>query len=210
MGPTRRQGAINSAAALLIFAGVAAACGDDDVDVVFDDDEAVFDFEQNTLCDWFTADQMETIVAEAMERAGVRVEVESFSTSGECRMAFAATRGAIWDTPGWRSQSDGGLGIDLAPVATDPRGEALRSTDPADFEGHSVLDDAVTYGNLSFGFAYSHGVQAQLLVEGHEDEVLFLGFGVEGDALDQTAGSEQATFALSVADIMLAEMNWTD
>jgi hypothetical protein len=76
-------------------------------------------------------------------------------------------------------------------------------------EGHSVLDDAVTFGNLGSGFAYSPGVQAQLLVDGHEDEVLFLGFGVEGDALVQT-DSEQEGLALSVADIMLAEMNWTD
>jgi len=43
---------------------------------------------------------MDSIAAEAVERDGVDVEVESFSTSGECRLVFPTTQGAIWDTPG--------------------------------------------------------------------------------------------------------------
>lgn len=169
--------------------------------------EAAFDFDQHTFCDWFTADEMERIVADAQARAELDVELESFATSGECRVVNGP-REAIWETPGWQSQSDGGLGIWLAPVITDPRGSGLRSIDPADFERHPLLDDRLTVGNVSYGFAYSPGVSAQLRVTGHEDEVLFLGFGVEGNVL--TDSQQTADFGLVVADLMLEHMNWTD
>ncbi|MFO7961831.1 MAG: SGNH/GDSL hydrolase family protein, partial [Nitriliruptoraceae bacterium] len=171
------------------------------------DTEAVFDFEQDTLCDWFTADQMDRIVTEALDRAELDAELESFATSGSCRML--SSTGAIWSTPGWASQSDGGLGITLAPVVNDPRGEGYRDTDPADFEHHAVLDEDVTFGNYSSGFAYSSGAQIQFRVAGHEDEVLFLGFGTEGSTFIDTS-PHGAAFALIIADIMLEEMHWTD
>jgi hypothetical protein len=170
------------------------------------DTDAVFDFEQDTLCDWFTADQMDSIVTEALDRAELDTALESFATSGSCRMLSSTE--AIWSTQGWVSQSDGGLGILLAPVDTDPRGGHSRD-DPADFEHHAVLDDDVTFGNYSDGFAYSSGAQLQLRVAGHEDEALFLGFGTEGSTFIDTS-PHGAAFALIIADIMLEGMNWTD
>ncbi|MFO7962065.1 MAG: SGNH/GDSL hydrolase family protein [Nitriliruptoraceae bacterium] len=171
------------------------------------DTETVFDFEQDTLCDWFTADEMDSIVAEALARAELDTELESFATSGSCRML--SPTGAIWSTHGWASQSDGGLGITLAPVLNDPRGQGYRRDEPADFEHHAVMDDDVTFGNYSDGFAYSSGAQIQLRVAGHEDEVLFLGFGTEGSTFIDTS-PYGAAFALIIADVMLEEMNWTD
>lgn len=175
--------------------------------------EAIFDFAEDTLCDWFTAAQMDGVVAEAMARADLDVDVDSFSNGGSCWITSHVNEGAIWGTAAWQNPGpgDGVLGITLAPVANDPRGEQDRLTDPADFEHHFVLDDAIVYGNVTqLGFAYSPGTMVQLQVEGHEDELLFLGVGVEGSALDQTATPQQLAFALSLADIMLEQMNWTD
>jgi hypothetical protein len=172
------------------------------------DTEAVSDFEQDTLCDWFTAEQTDSIVAEALNPADLDTEFESFATSGSYRMVFS-TDDALWSTSGWESHSDGGLGIILAPVVNDPRGTSRRNTDPADFEHHPGLHEDVTSGIYSDGFAYSSGAQTQLRAAGHEDEVRFLGFGTEGSTFVDTS-THGAAFALIIADIMLEEMNWTD
>jgi hypothetical protein len=167
-------------------------------------DQPVFDFSEDSLCDWFTEDDMNRIVTAAQERAGTDWPVGPFE---HCRGGRTETDGYHWS---W-GPVGGHLRVSLQPI--DWFGQQ-RSTDPmptADhFTGHEMLDGSVTHGDIDYLCSWNEIVRGQLRVEGHEDEVLWFDLQ-RSDPTSSCGGETQVTsFGLAVADAMLREMNWVE
>lgn len=167
----------------------------------------VFDLATDRFCDWVTADDMTEAVAAAQRRAGTDIVFEDFT---ECRgfninRGSSVARGGMWTTPGWYSSR--GLMSSIA-VAVDPLPPEEVGVNPDDFAGHRLLDDAVTHEIRTNQFAWQEGVDLHLLVEGHEDEILYFGLGVDNHDGRTELSGEYTEFGLALANELLARMNW--
>lgn len=169
------------------------------------DSDPEFDFSKNRMCDWVTAEEMNDILATAQDRAGTSFVFPSF-TDADCSM----------DDPGgaveWRAvvpsgEEEPGLYVQLS-LADDSFRDPERMSEPSAFVGHELLDESVSYGNLSDRFVYSEGMSVDLSVEGHEGEVL--SFALAGGLLSGGPYDSRPweLLGLAVADAMLREMNW--
>lgn len=170
---------------------------------------APFDLETDSLCDWFTAQDMNRLVAEAQKQAGSTFEfvpfegVVSAPNGRDGCWSNPANGFSAWGSAGWQANpaADGSIlvGINRA----DPR--AVVKPDLGRLTSHEMLDAAVTYHLIRYHVAYDAGLRIYLQVEGHEEEVLDFAFGVGGP------GGGTPTFedlGLAVANELLQGMNW--
>ncbi len=157
-----------------------------------------FDFSTDSLCDWFTAEDMDRIVAAAQDRVGTALELASFAPDGSC------DAGRKWT---------GGIDLILERAGPPPAQSYLA------FTGHEQLHESIGYRNLGFyGDRYSiwppYGMHVDLMVDGHEDDFVRFVLEIWGPA--GVAGSQDldddtlASFGFAVADEMLRDMHWTD
>jgi hypothetical protein len=174
--------------------------------------EPVFDFATDSLCTWFTPDDMNEILAAAQQRAGTDHDFSPF-TSGDCEAESG------WGVPGrlsvWFMLEP--VESFFARVAGDPDaqvnnltgGELVLDVNPAEFVGHGFLDDEVSYqmNNGDGGFGYE-SFDWYLRVDGHQDETLYFKFAIDG--LPRSIGLDTMTnLGLAMVNEVLERMNWT-
>jgi hypothetical protein len=145
---------------------------------------AVFDFTTDSLCTWFTADDMNEIVAVAQQRAGTAYPFQAFNSVVAEFPACDPESG--WHTPeritletppGHALAFTLARGSDFSPLDGDPP----RDVNPDAFRGHSLLDDEVSYQLHRYQYAWSESVWGYLRVEGHKDETLYFRLAVTDD-----------------------------
>lgn len=158
---------------------------------------------EDTLCDWFTTEEMDRILSEAIDASGTELEVASFE-SGFCY--HEATR-SLMAGPEWTVQRGDRTEVASVAVTIALSEDALGSLphpDPAEFHGSALLDSAVTYGHRQNGLLYENGVQLEALVAGHTDvQPLWFGFAVT------TYEQPTEDLAVAVLDGLLRGMGWT-
>lgn len=155
---------------------------------------AVFDLQTDSLCDWFTADDMNEIIAAAQRRASTDYTFEAFRfPAGSCD----------WQTPGFfATGSDDSVFVHLA--------ETDDEVDPDEFLGHRLLDDAVSYQIRTYQFSWQEGVDGYLRVDGYEDQILYFGFGVDDHDRATYMTGEYEELGLAVFNELLQRMGWID
>ena len=83
--------------------------------------------------------------------------------------------------------------------------------DPYDeFVGHHLLDEGVLYQPRTNQFAWDEGLDGYLLVDGHEDEILYFGFGVDNYDGQTLLSGEYKELVLAFFNELLARMNWIE
>jgi hypothetical protein len=165
-------------------------------------DQPVFDFSEDSLCDWFTEDDMNRIVTAAQERAGTHWWFDGFD-AGECSPLTppVSTRWE-WD---WVASFGRSFAVGLVPVA-------WTELEPAErFSEHEMLDASVSYGNLEYLASWWEIMNVDLRVEGHEDEVLRFTVARQDPISAGTGGKARAaSLGFAIADAMLKQMNWVE
>jgi hypothetical protein len=178
----------------LVLVALLGACGSDDSSDSAATTETsapkpVFDFATDSLCDWFTPDDMNEILALAQQRAGTDYDFKAFNS---CDMMWRAEEPS---SPGYR------VWFGLEPLDI-----AWQQPNPDQFAGHRLLDDEVTYQNRTYQFAWEAGLDGFLQVDGHQDEILYFGLAVhtvEGQGTD-----EYEELGLAMVNEVLERMNW--
>jgi hypothetical protein len=174
----------------------------------------------DSLCEWFTAEEMTDIVRLAQVAAGTQFEFDAFEP-GDCQGEPGPSEAQRWTTnEGWMGGEDGDVGLFLGPATGDGRGGDWKQMEPDEFGPHEMLGDAVSYGNLSYFFGWGPGIEVQLRVAGHDDEVLVFGWGVEdagdwflpgpGEEAPSDLHTEYQSLGFAVARLMLEDMGWID
>ena len=144
----------------------------------------VFDFSQDSICDWFTDDRVAQIVADAQEASGVQMD---FGINWSCQGPLDS----IWSSS-------------YAVV------ELRRAMAGVDFSSHEMLDQSVTYSAVEEtkgGYNLLHGIRVGLAVEGHE-EIGFRFVAYPGPGASDLRLSEKTALGLAIANSMLRDMNW--
>lgn len=161
----------------------------------------VFDLATDTLCDRFSADEMNQIVATAQERAGTAFDLGGFE--GNC-WAYRENRFSAWGSAGWQENpaSEGSIMIGMNL----PRTDSVVKFDPGRLMGHDMLNAAVTYHLVRYYVAYDAGFRAYLQVDGHED-ILDFAFGVGGSG---GGTPKYEDLGLAIANELLIQMNWIE
>jgi hypothetical protein len=157
----------------------------------------VFDFATDSLCDWFTPDDMNEILAVAQQRAGTDYELKTFNSSSlvECRRLGTMWKAEEPSSPGYR------VWFGLEPLDI-----AWQQPNPDQFAGHRLLDDEVTYQNRTYQSAWKPGVDGFLQVDGHEDEILYFGLAVH--TVEGQGTNEYEELGLAMVNEVLERMNW--
>lgn len=170
----------------------------------------------DSLCEWFTAEEMTELVAAAQAEAGTQFEFAAFDPepggSLRRRRAVRSAHLAGQDHGRVVALSLSGYGVD------DPEGEAGRALEREEFVPHELLGDGVTYGlfwrNDSVWSAYNDGpkMDVVLRVEGHDDAVSFRVFAYPSDVneRDWFPHEEVGSFGFAAARLMLEGMGWID
>lgn len=162
-----------------------------------------FDFSTDSVCDWFSAEDMNQIVATAQKRVGTKLVVAPFQ-AGDC------DEGELHMWVAWPPSGNSDVIVVLTPVANGVDSGWERTTEPDDFVGHHLLDDTVTYGNLERLVWYLPGMAADFRVDGHEDEVLWFALLLPGTSGPGPSDDRHELLGFAVADAMLRDMNWID
>lgn len=171
----------------------------------------VFNTRTDSFCEWFTAQEMNEIVAVAQQRAGTAYVLEEF-TPGGCD--------TFWRTPRWWAASRSRTSVQGSTVGStvavqiesvNGRPEGMYDSyrvNPDAFVEHHLLDDGVSYQNRTYQFLWQDGLDGYLKVDGHADEILYFGFSVDDTpgATDMT--SEYEELGLAVINELLRRMNW--
>jgi hypothetical protein len=176
---------------------------------------AVFDFTTDSLCTWFTADDMNEIVAVAQQRAGTAYPFQAFNS-------VVAESPACDPESGWRTperitpETPPGhalaftlaRGSDFSPLDGGPP----RDVNPDAFRGHSLLDDEVSYQLHRYQYAWSESVWGYLRVDGHKDETLYFRLAVTDDheisKMRALGAHTLMGLSMAMADETLERMNW--
>lgn len=165
----------------------------------------VFDIDADTLCEWFSADDMNQIVAAAQQRAGTDYDFEDFAASG--------CDNNLWKTPWFFSghNGDDSLAV-LLEVADDEEDSDLVSAGNSldEYVGHPLLADRITFKPRTNQFSWQEGLDGYLLVGGHEEEILYFGFGVDNHDSTTRMSGEYNDLGLAVADELLRRMHWIE
>jgi hypothetical protein len=139
----------------LVVVALLGACGSADssdsaVTTESSAPKPVFDFATDSLCDWFTPDDMNEIVAVAQQRAGTDYDFKAFDSSSlpECRRLATMWKAEEPSSPGHR------VWFQLEPLGVEPRWSPYEEPNPDEFVGHSLLDDDVTYQTRTYQFAW--------------------------------------------------------
>lgn len=172
------------------------------------DSEAIFDFSTDSMCEWFTAEDMDRVLTDAQDRAGTTVELVGFVPEGRCL-------------------ADGSWSSSSVLVSLRQRNGVGSARE--DFAAHEQLAGAVRYSNLAVRGPTSspwspYRMAADLRVEPCVDvckiptpglDSADLSFVLElwpgsraGDAgLDE---DDMRALGFAVADAMLRDMNWVE
>jgi hypothetical protein len=92
-------------------------------------------------------------------------------------------------------------------LGVEPRWSPYEEPNPDEFEGHSLLDDEVTYQTRTYQFAWKAGVDGFIQVEGHQDEILYFGLAVDEGGSNDLSG-EYEELGLAMVNETLERMNW--
>jgi hypothetical protein len=153
--------------------------------------DRVFDIRTDSLCTWFTRQDMDRILQAAQERVGTRMEMTGFAPEGWCTAE---------NLPGSWGSSSTVIALERVPQAR-----------TADFNRHEQLADSITYGDLA-GSSNPYATRATLDVEGHEDVSLRMSLEIWGrwgiPGADEVDRTELTALAMAVANELLTEMNW--
>ena len=206
--------AVAAAAVVLILVGGAALLftGTDHVDPAdtpFQPSAAPFDLETDSLCDWFTAQDMNRLVAEAQKQAGSTFEfvpfedVVSAPSGRDGCWSYPADGFSAWGSAGWQANpaADGSMLVGI----NRPYSDAVVKPDLGRLTSHEMLDEAATYHLIRYHVAYDAGLRIYLQVEGHEEEILDFAFGVGGPG---GGTPKYEDLGLAVANELLQGMNW--
>jgi hypothetical protein len=211
----RRWGLLTAVAALVVAAVVAA--------VWFvregGNSEPVFNFETDSLCDWFAAEDVNQIIDDAQTRTGGSWNLPAFD-AGDC-VPSTGTIGMLGPEGGWiharyQPDADGNqfllppaLKVNMVPVA-------WTGLDPADdFVGHEMLDQSVTYTTSRYQSSWWDHIDVDLRIEGHDDDVLRFTLARQDPNStfphrDVSIEEQVTSLALVVADSMLSDMKWVE
>lgn len=155
----------------------------------------------DSLCDWFTAEDMTEIVRSAQAEAGTQFEFDAFEP-GDCRGDDGYQQWATSD--GWLRGDEGSVGIYLM------RGR----TEPDQYGPHELLGDAASYVLVAHTTSPGPGVELQVRVEGHDDAIVV---GLQGPHAvgvgplsPSDLNAEYELLGLAVARLMLEDMGWID
>jgi hypothetical protein len=177
-----------------------------------------FAYSTDSLCDWFTADDMNQIVAAAQQRAGTSWELVNFEPDDCVRLAPPVERRFEYDWDHTTPKGDfgedemvasvPGLAVGLVPVAWTGEEPSI------EFAGHEMLDESVAYGNLQYDCSWREILTVELRVEGHDEDVLWFSLTrynpVSACPDDETYKAQVTALGLAVADAMLEQMGWID
>lgn len=154
-----------------------------------------FDIAWDKFCEWFTAEDLNRIVADAQATAGTDYDFEDLEADG----CWGTVRSAYWGTPRWTE----GTGIPGALMI------GIKGPSPRDrqtgFRPHEMLDPSVTFALVRYAVAYDAGLNADLSIEGRYEPIGFL-FGV-GDP-DAVLTDRYEALGLAIANRLLEEMHW--
>jgi len=207
--PTRRRWVF---AAALIATAMAIGTsgwlfgGDNPEDVV---SAPVFDMQTDSFCEWFTADDMNEILATAQQRAETAYVLDEFTLAlGGC------DRTSWWTTRRSRSLSGSeSLSVAVRIESVNSRVEGNFDSfrvNPDAFVGHHLLDDGVSYQNRTYQFGWREGLDGYLRVDGHEDEILYFGISFDDHDGVTEMTPEYEELGLAVVNELLQRMNWID
>lgn len=172
---TRRVSAI-LLAALLVLAG---SCNESSED----ESSNAFDFSTQSLCDWFSPEDIDEIVTSTYE------ELDVLLVRGEeISQRLDQNSDCYW----------------AEPLVTLSHNDDLRATES--FESHPALDESVRVSvQVDGSYGLMHGLDALLIVDGH-DEQLWFGHAVS-NLLDGDVETINAV-GLTIANRMLGQMGW--
>ncbi|MGI9642678.1 MAG: hypothetical protein ACR2N9_07830 [Acidimicrobiia bacterium] len=144
-----------------------------------------FDFSTQSLCDWFSPEEIDAIVVATYEEAGVPLDPEA-----ELDQRDGQNSDCHWS---W-------------PVVTLSEWEDSFDWDGTAFAAHPALDNSVqaSIGNPPGTYGLMNGVSALLTVDGHP-ESLWFGHGGFHERYDVETRN---TVGLTIANEMLIEMGW--
>ena len=137
---------------------------------------------------------MDDILAAAQQRAETAHVFEGFTSAG--------CHGTGWATPGWGTSGGAGDAVFVLVEPADGR------EDRDQFVGNPLLDGGVSYQRRTNQFAWSEGVDGYLRVVGHEDEILYFGFGVDDYGGTTELSGEYTGLAMAFVNELLTRMNW--
>jgi len=164
-----------------------------------------FDLGTDSFCEWISPGTMTTILSIAQKRAGTDYDLRGLTVCDD-------TSGGFWNST--LTSFAGELPPRVAASSLDdadtPVQAAYAETSPGDFIGHPLLDDSVTYHIRTYQFLWQEGVDLLLRVEGHDDEILYFGFGVDDGNRDTYMTPEYEELALAAANELLVRLNWVD
>jgi hypothetical protein len=167
----------------------------------------MFDIRTDRFCEWFTAKEMNEILAVAQQRAGTDFVFEEFtpgtSTDPNCRERVPGLVSHRWATTGWASSVPGKASV---VVAMDSWIDEAEVAD--EFVGHRLLDDEVSYQIRNYTYGWQDGVGVYLQVDRHEDEIFYFGFGVDNHDSVTSMTRKYEDFGLAIANELLQRMNW--
>lgn len=171
---------------------------------------AVFDFATDSLCTWFSADDMNEIVAVAQQRVGTTYPFQAFN-SGEVAESQACEPGYGWSTgnspPGHSLWFTLAMGSDFSPI--EPYTPLVLDLEA--FGGHDFLDDEVSYQQGHYHYTWTESVDGYLRVDGHKDEILYFRLAVADDheiEMGAFGGRTMTDLSLAMANEILERMNW--
>ena len=183
---------------------------------------AVFDLAVDDLCEWFTAGDIDSMIADAQRKAGTDFVLDPIDPEG------------CWadDTPmGWTVDGPTeGSGFSAWGTATWPQGQRIErsmmvgiqrllpqgsewattaywlETHPGYWSHHPLLDDSVGYHVVRYTVAYEAGLHVHLWVEGSDDRYAVFLFGVGDGGAESTPKYEE--LGLAIFNELLERMNW--
>jgi hypothetical protein len=145
-----------------------------------------FDFSTQSLCDWFSPNDIDAIVTSTYEAVGVPL-----NAGGEMNQRQDQNSDCFW----------------YEPLVTLSEYDAAFTWDGGPFEPHSALDDSILVSIRAPGsYGLMHGVDALLKVEGHAEP---LWFGHSTGTLRDDVETIN-TLGLTIANKMLQQMGWIE
>lgn len=169
---------------LVVLGGTGWLFGGYGTDVV--SEPVVFDFASDSLCEWFSPEEIQSIVASTYTEWGVPLDPtdqmqQIHDENSDCYWAYPVVS----------------LSVDESRVPSGP------------FESHPALDESVQVSHLSDGsYGLAFGVDVILTVEGHP-EPLWFGHATAVDDLGVDIPTVN-TLGLTIANKMLQQMGWID
>jgi hypothetical protein len=145
-----------------------------------------FDFASDSLCEWFSPEEIHAIVASTYMELGVPLD-----PTDQMRQMHDENSDCYWTYPLVS------LSLDESRVPSGP------------FESHPALDESVRVSYVSDGsYGLMFGVDVILTVEGHSEQLWF-GHATSVDDLGVGVPTVN-TLGLTIANKMLQQMGWID